>query len=172
MSDDPTTGTVGGIDRSTFTFWRNVSFDATTDGGGAATSANIQSYMNQVYVQLVRNNDTPDLIVADNNYWRIYLESLQSIQRITSDRMGQAGFLSLKYMGSDVVLDGGNGGDAPTDHMYFLNTDFIHYRPHANRNMVMLETRESLNQDAIVKPIVWAGNMTLSNAELQGVLKD
>jgi hypothetical protein len=44
-----------------------------------------------VYVQLVRGADKPDLIVADNNYWRLYLESLQAIQRIQSDRNGRGG---------------------------------------------------------------------------------
>jgi hypothetical protein len=35
VPDDPTTGTVGGINRATWTFWRSTSFDATTDGGSA-----------------------------------------------------------------------------------------------------------------------------------------
>ena len=65
----PATGTVGGINAATWTFWRNVAFDSTTDGGAAATSALIQSYMNQVYLQLCRGPDKPDLIVADNNYY-------------------------------------------------------------------------------------------------------
>jgi hypothetical protein len=43
IADAPSTGTVGGINRATYSFWRNFSFDATTDGGGAATSSNIQS---------------------------------------------------------------------------------------------------------------------------------
>jgi hypothetical protein len=54
--------------------------------------------------------------------------------------------------------------------MYFLNTGYIHWRPHKDRNMVPLEEVRSINQDAMVKPIVWAGNLTLSNAFLQGVL--
>jgi hypothetical protein len=36
--------------------------------------------------------------------------------------------------------------------------------------MTPLENVQSINQDASVKLIVWAGNMTLSNAQLQGVL--
>ena len=154
------------------TFFKNISFDATTDGGAAATSANIQSYMNRVYVQLVRNTDAPDLIVADNNYWRLYLESLQAIQRIASDEMASAGFSSLKYMNADVVLDGGVGGDAPTNHMYFLNTNYLFFRPHSQRNFVPLEERTPINQDALVQFIVFAGQMTMSNGSLQGVLKD
>lgn len=173
VSDDPSTGSVGGINRATWSFWRNIAFDATTDGSAAATAANIQSYMNRVYVQIVRNTDRPDLIVADNAYWRLYLESLQSIQRITSDKMAQAGFMSLKYMDADVVLDGGVGAACPANHMYFLNTNYIHFRPHKDRNMVPLGAdRYATNQDAIVKLIAFAGNMTLSNGSLQGVLKD
>ena len=99
--------------------------------------------------------------------------------------MAGAGFTSLKYFGAgrsvDVVLDGGfqgyasdtnpSTGGAPANTMYFLNTNFIHYRPHRDRNMVPLDPdRFSVNQDAMVKIIGWAGNMTVSNSRLQGVL--
>ena len=172
VADSPSTGTVGGINRATYSFWRNISFDASSDGGAAATSANIQSYMNRVYVQLVRGADRPDLMPADNNYWRLYLESLQAIQRISNDKMASAGYMTLKYMDADVVLDGGFSGDAPTDHMYFLNTKYIFYRPHRNCNMVPLSPdRFAVNQDAHVKLIGWMGNMTASNCSLQAVLK-
>ena len=169
VADSPSTGTVGSINRATYAFWRNVSYDATTDGGAAATNANIQSYMNNTWRQVVRGADKPDLIVADNNYWTLYLESLQSIQRIGDDKMAQAGFMSLKYMDADVVLDGGftlsgSGTRAPSNHMYFLNTNFIHFRPHRDRNMVPLDPdRFAVNQDAMVKLIAFAGNMTLSS---------
>jgi hypothetical protein len=174
VADSPSGTTVGGISAGTWTFWKNISFDATSDGTAAATSANIQSYMNRVWVQVVRNTDKPDLIVADNNYWRLYLESLQAIQRITTVTDGAtAGFPSVKYMTADVVLDGGFGGSAPTNHMYFLNTDYIFYRPSRDRNMSVEDgDRVPVNQDAIVKMIMFAGNMTTSNRSLQGLLKD
>jgi hypothetical protein len=180
VADDPTTGTVGGINRATWSFWRNQKFQATADGGSAASAANIQRFMNSLYFKLVRGTDRPDLILADSNYYGFYLNSLQAIQRITSDEMASAGFTSLKYMDADVVLDGfgagaagvaaSSAGGTPTNHMYMLNTKYLHWRPHANRNIVPLESVNSINQDATVKPIVWAGNMTLSNAFLQGVL--
>ena len=51
------------------------------------------------------------------------------------------------------------------------NTQYLHYRPSANRNMVPLEPdRFSVNQDAMVRLLGWAGNMTLSNGFLQGVI--
>jgi hypothetical protein len=171
VSNDSTTGTVGGIARGTYSFWRNVVHDVSNAGSTASTTT-IQDHMNRIYVQLVRNNEAPDLILADNNYYRFYLGSLQTIQRITNDKMASAGFINLKYMNADVVLDGGKGGNCPANTMYFLNTDYIHFRPHADRNMVPLDPdRFSTNQDALVKLIGFAGNMTASNCSLQGVLK-
>jgi len=177
VADAPSTGTVGGINRATWSFWRNYAYDATTEGGAAATSANIQSYMNQIMVNIVSGNDGPDLIACDNNYYKLYLESLQAIQRVTDEKMAGAGFASLKYYGAgrpaDVVLDGGIGGGCPTNHMYFLNTKYLMWRPHRDRNFVAIGgDRQSTNQDAVVKLIGVAGNLTCSGARYQGVLKD
>lgn len=165
------TNTVGGINAGSYAFWQNKVFSALNNGGSPATAANIQSYMNRLYLQLVRGADSPDLIVADNNYYRLYLESLQAIQRIQKEDSASIGFNSLQYMTSDVVLDGGYGGGAPINTMYMLNTDYLFFRPHANRNMVPIgDDRYAVNQDAMVKLIGFAGNMTTSNRFLQGVL--
>lgn len=193
IAASPSSGTVGGIDRSQWAFWRNLVYSATTNGGAPASSATILQYMNALWVQLVRGRDQPDLIVADNNMFNYYLQAMQSIQRITTEsgapELAEAGYQSLKYMNSDVVLDGGFQGFAsdplppeisgsgtavggvPTNFMYFLNTNYIHFRPHSQRNMVPLDPdRFSVNQDAMVRLLGWAGNMTLSNAFLQGLL--
>lgn len=173
VADDPTTGTVGGIDRASWTFWRNKTFDATSDGGAATTASNIQTYFNGAYVLTVRGRDRCDLILTDNVYFKFYLASLQNIQRITNEKMANLGFVNVKYMDADVVLDGGIGGGCPSSHAYFLNTNYIHFRPHSKRNMVPLSPdRYATNQDAHVKLIGWAGNMTVSNAQLQCVLKE
>lgn len=172
IADVPTSGTVGGIDRSAYTFWRNYANVA----GTAASSSNIKSRMNTAMTSLVRNTDSPDLIVADTNYYNFYLESLQDIQRITSEDMAGAGFTALKYFGAgkaaDVVLGGGVGGGCPANTMYFINTRYLKFRPHSARNMVPLENadRFAVNQDAMVKLVGFAGNLTMNNASLQGVL--
>lgn len=172
LVSDTGLGTVGGINAATWNFWRNVVFGAIADGGAAASTANMVSYMDRIWLQLVRGTDKPDLIVADNNYYRLYMEALQPQQRFTSADMAQAGFESLKFMSADVVFDGGIGGAAPLNHMYFLNTDYIYMRPHSKREYVPLSPdRFSTNQDAMVKLIGWAGNMTTSGRKFQGVLK-
>lgn len=173
LVSDTGQGTVGGINAATWAFWRNIAFDATTDGGAAATSANIISYMNRIWLQLVRGTDRPDLIVADNNYYRLYMEALQPQQRFTSTEMASAGFENLKYMSADVIFDGGIGGPIGTNRMYFLNTDYVYMRPHARRQYTALAPdRFSTNQDAMVKLIGWAGNMTTSGRKFSGILKD
>jgi hypothetical protein len=175
VSSNPVTGTYGGIDRGTWTFWRNYAYSGVTNGGAAVSSANIQQYMNQVAVSLVRGTDKPDLIVADSNYYKLYLNSLQAIQRVTTEGETGAGFASLKYFGAgmsaDVVLDGGIGAASPANQMLFLNTDYIFFRPHKDRNFVPIGgERQAVNQDAIVKLIGWAGNLTCSGAQFQGIL--
>ena len=176
IPDAPSSGTYGGINRATYSFWRSVAYSGLTDGGAAVTSANIQGYMDALAVQLIRGTDKPDLIVCDNNYYKLYLQSLQSIQRITdSSGAAGAGFASLKYYGagmaSDVILDGGIGNDATTDHMWMLNTKYLFLRPHKDRNFVPIGgERQAVNQDAIVKLIGWAGNICSSGPQFSGVL--
>lgn len=171
VADTPTSGVVGGIDAAQWAFWRNIAFSGVTDGGGAVSSTTITGYMNTVYLRASRGNDHPDFWLADNNYYQAYWQSLQAIQRITSTELGEAGFTALKFMNSDVVFDGGQGGGCPANHMYALNTDYIKFRPSSQRNMVPLENVQSINQDATVQLIVWAGNMTTSNRSLQAVIK-
>ena len=176
VSKAPTTGLVGGIDRGANTWWRNASVNGNTDTRGLVTSSNIQSYMNSTTIGLKRNSDGVNLIVADNNYYLAYLSSLQSIQRITSDKSAAGiGFTSLKYFGAgkevDVILDGGKNGQIASNTMYFLNTDYIFYRPSAKRNFKVIGgDRSNINQDAIVRVMAWAGNVTTNNLSLNAVL--
>lgn len=170
----PATGVIGGIDRAVWAFWRNQTFDASTDGGAATTAANIQTYFNRMWSRLVRGSDRPDLIMVDNNYWSFYMSSLQAIQRFTGADTANLGFASVKFMDADVVLDGGiitaGNSAVPASTAYFLNTKYLHYRPHANRNMVPLSPgqRYSVNQDAAVQIMAWAGNLTSSGLQFQG----
>lgn len=170
----PTTGVYGGIDRASWSFWRNQKFKATTDGGAATTAANINSYWTQLWTKLVRGGDKPNLILVDNAYYALYMAALQPLQRFTSADSASMGFDAVKFMSADVVLDGGLGGYVPTKTAYFLNTDYIFLRPHKDRNFVALDpgARFSTNQDAQTSILGWAGNLTCSNVSLQGIMQE
>jgi len=167
VADDPTSGTVGAIDRATTgnEFWRNQSVS------GAVTKDNIKQLMNSLYFKCSRGSDKPDLIVCDDALYSIYEDTLMQLQRFSDPKMADSGFLSVKFKGADVIYDGGQGGNCPQNHMYFLNTDYIYLRTHRDRDMTVIGgDRLSVNQDALYRIIGWAGNMTMSNAALQGVL--
>lgn len=163
---DPTVGTYGGINRANWTFWRSQVYDPSS----TPTSATIQGYMNTLWASCCRGSDKPDLIMAGSTIWATFMASMQSQQRFTDAKMADAGFQNVMYMGAPVVLDGGIGGYAAADTMYFLNTKYLHYRPHEERNMVPLETRSPVNQDAEIQILAWAGNLTCSGARYQGRL--
>jgi len=165
----PTTGTYGGINRATWSFWQN---QITT---GATSSTTILAAMTTAAIKQIRGTDKADLIVAGNTLYSYYVGALQAIQRIAAEESGAAGFASLKFYGggtsADVVLGGGYGSQETATYMYFLNTNYLFLRPHKERNFVPIGgERQSINQDAIVKLYGWAGNLTTSNSFLQGLL--
>ena len=169
VSATPTTGTYGGINRANWTFWQNQ----VTSGATSATT--ILAAMTTASIKQIRGTDKADLIVAGNTLYTYYVGALQAIQRIASEESGASGFASLKFYGggtsADVVLGGGYGAQETATYMYMLNTNYISFRPHKERNFVPIGgERQSINQDAIVKLYGWAGNLTTSNSFLQGLL--
>ena len=170
---DAGTGTVGGIDSSTWTFWKNKvqSAAAPIQGGGAITpgSTTMESLMLPLWLSLVRGDDQPDLIVMDNNYFTFFEQSQTSIKRYTDETKANAGFVSLKYKGADVIFDGGSG--IPANHSYFLNTDYLEIVVHKDADMTVMDEMKPYNQDAAVVPVLWMGNLVCSNRALQGVQK-
>lgn len=173
---DTGTGVVGGIDSSVWPFWASAvqSAAAPLQGGGAIvpSATTIESLMLPLWLNQVRGDDKPDLIVASNDYYTFYEMSQTSIKRYASDNPSKeatGGFISLKYKTADVVFDGGSG--IPNAHMYFLNTDYIYIDVHEDANMTVLDQVKPYNQDAAVVPVLWMGNIVCSNRRLQGVMK-
>lgn len=171
---NPTTGTYGGIDRATWTFWRNKKMKgAGTDFAGTLSTSNVQSVFTTMYSKLVRGTDKPNLIVVDENYWSLYMNSLQPQQRFEDPNMASLGFMNVMFMGTPVVMETVAAG-IPANTAYFLNTKFLRFRPHAERNMVPLSPnkRYSVNQDAETQILAWAGNLTCRGAQFQGIVQN
>lgn len=167
VPQDPTTGTYGNINRATWTFWRPQIYDPPS----TPTASTIQQYMNKVFAACTRGADFPNLIFSGATIWETFTASLQVLQRFTDAEMANLGFPSQKFFGSDVVLGGGIGGYATATDMVFLNTKYIHWRPHKDRNMRALKKRQPWNQDAEGTFLAFAGNLTMSGSRFQGRLK-
>jgi hypothetical protein len=171
---DAGTGTVGGIDSSTFTFWKNVVQSAATplQGGGAITvgPTTIESLMLPLYLRLTRGADMPDLIIMDETYFTFYEQSQTSLKRYAPSDEGQGGMVSMKYKTSDVIFDTASSS-IPSAHGYFINTDYLEVVAHSDANMEIMPELRAVNQDAVVIPVIFQGNLTISNRSLNGVMK-
>jgi hypothetical protein len=171
---DAGTGTVGGINSSTFSFWQNVvqSAAAPLQGGSAITpsATTIESLMLPLYLRLTRGADVPDLIVMSEDYFTFYEQSQTSLKRYAPSDEGQGGMVSMKYKTSDVVFDSSASG-IPSAHGYFLNTDYIEWVVHQDADMEIMDELRAVNQDAVVIPVITQGNLGTSNRKLLGVLK-
>lgn len=165
VADLPTSGTVGGIDTSSNSWWANQFYDFST-ASVTASSTTIQHALNVAYLRTMRGNDMVDMIVSGETYFTYYEESLQPQQRFTSAKEAEGGFMTYKYKGADVFYD----SNCAATRMYGLNTDYIYLRPAEGRNFVTLDRKSAVNQDANVVPMYWAGNLTVSNRSLQFVV--
>jgi hypothetical protein len=173
LVSDAGTGTVGGINSTTFTFWKSIvqSAAAPLQGGSGITpsATTIESLMLPLWIKLTRGTDMPDLIVADPIYFAYYEQSQTALKRYAPEDNGKGGMISMKYKTADVFFDAATL--IPASHMYFLNTDYIELVVHRDANMEIMDDLRSINQDAVVTPILWMGNMVVSNRSLQGVIK-
>lgn len=167
---DAGTGTVGGINSTTFSFWQNQVRDASDNSVTVSASTIEAGMMLPLWLACTRGNDTPDLIVMDPVYFAYYEASQSSLKRYAPSDEGKGGMVSMKYKTADVFFDSTASG-IPASHMYFLNTDFIELVAHQDANMEIMPELRSVNQDAIVIPILFQGNLVTSNRARQGVGK-
>lgn len=163
-------GTVGGINSATYTFWRNQYREAA--GTGTWSKSTIKGEMNGIYLSLVRGSDKPDLIVSSHDFFAAYWESLQDLQRYASADSATAGFRALKYVDADIIFDSNTNFSTTAERMYFLNTNYLELCVHRECDWTTMDDKMSVNQDAVVIPVLWQGQLVCSNRSLQGILID
>lgn len=163
-------GTVGGIDASTYTWWGNQYQEMS----GSNTYADIKNDMIKLWLKCTRGNDKPGLIVSTNDLWAAYWTSLTPLQRYNDNTSeATAGFDSLKFQTADVIHDlEATNFTSTGEKMYFINSDYLELVVHRDANWTTLDDKMSVNQDAVVIPVIWQGQMTVSNRAVQGVLID
>lgn len=166
---DAGTGTVGGIVSGTYTFWKNKIFDCSAQSVTSSATTIENSMMLPLWLTLDRGpDDCPDLIVMDDVYYKYFEASQTSIKRYTSADDAQAGIVSLKYKTADVMHDYNSG--IPASHAYFINTNYLELVVHQDADLEIMDEMRPINQDGVVIPILWMGNLTLSNRSMQGVI--
>jgi len=169
-------GTVGGINSTQWPFWRNKFREATgTNTAAAPTLANSVQFlgdMNNLWLNTTRGADAPDLIVMSHDFFALYEVSQQDKQRYTSEDMARAGFNGYKYKSADVIFDNNTNFGTTSETAYFLNTQYLYLVQHREAKWTPDEEKRPTNQDAVVVPIYWMGNLVCTNRALQGRLID
>lgn len=164
------TGTVGGIDSSTFTFWQNQVREMT--GTDAYTSTTLKNEMGKLWLTQNRGADKPDCIVSSHDLYSVFEAGIEDRARYTDSNSAGEGFTSLKYKSADVFFDDNTNFSTTAEKMYFLNTDYLRLVQHKEAQWTPDEEKRPTNQDAVVVPIYWMGNLVCTQRELQGVLID
>ena len=171
IADDPTTGTVGGINRATAgnEFFRNQLLSAATESI-TLSATTIMDAMELLYVRCTRGMDTPNLISFGDTYWRFFAGAVATNQRYVREADSGTAKTSHSYyiFKSAKVFHDPN---AAATHGYFWNTEYTKIKVHKNRNLQPDKPRQPANQRATVIPVDWMGNMITGNASLNGVLK-
>lgn len=177
LAEDPTTGTVGGVARSN-AYARNQYYATVATGGAAASVSNIERYMRIIKLRCHRDGDTNRLWILGDTYYSLLSEACSSRQRFVDQDMADLGFENFKVDGITCVLGGGYqfAGTSATaieaTKGYLLNLDHIQLQVGKGRYFQPLKERESTNQDAMIRFLVFCGNLTCANFGLQGVLFD
>lgn len=180
IAKTPTSGTVGGIDRSTSggTFYRNYKFNTASDTPalGTVDASNVKAYFDTVLNNTQRNSDGPKVIISGITHFGAVQQACQAIQRITDPKMAKLGFRNIEFCELPVVLGKSInfGGETliADDLSYFIDTEHVKLIVHKDAYFEPLSMVQSINQDAEVQIMVFMGNMTLSMAATNAVLYD
>lgn len=167
IADDPTTGTVGGIDASVSTnsWWRNYVFDFSANSL-TPSSSTILTALNTSMLNTNRNGDEVDLIVGGTTYFGYFEGSLQANQRFMDAKEGRVGFNAYRYKSATVMHD----SNCSATRMYGINTKSMFFRPDPDRNFSEGNKVTPVNQDIFAKTMFFTGNLTCNRRKANFVV--
>lgn len=154
------TGTYGGINSSTYSWWR-AGVESTSEALGLPK-------MRVAYnTASLGGKDTPNLIATTQTLFESYEGLFTNVaisgggshfttQSAGTKKMADGGFQVLEFKGTPIVWD----ELCPSGTMYFLNTKHMNLTVHKDANFETSDFVKPENQDARTAQILWMGNMT------------
>lgn len=155
VPDDPTTGSLGNVNRATETQWRNSAYNF----AGTLDATNIEEAFDDILMDLTLKGDKPDLILAGRNIFRLYRAAVRDkIVLNLSDtgngkRMMDLGFGGLSHNGIPLLYD----EDCPVNKAYFLNSKYLRLHILKGVNMRPKTLNSPWDMDASGSRVVWQG---------------
>ena len=163
VSSTPTSGTVGGINRGVFSFWRNRQ----TSGANTGTAFNqLRGAMRTVYNNTSKGagDEHPTIYIFDQASFEGYEGTLTTNERFTSKDVGEGGFQVLKFKGAKATFD----EDCPSATGYVLNDRNLFFR--YLEWMKAFPGVDPANQFIEVVKVLTIGQATINNPRRLGVI--
>lgn len=184
---------VGDINGANESWWRNNALAST-----AASFAAYRKEKNRMYNDCSKGvGGPPDMIISTQRVWEMYVESLTSNERYTSEQnrarqvdiLGGFGMDSIMFRNAvhiwdEIVPDVGTSTANLVDNIgthdqsgahgteYMMNSAAMEYIVHSNRNWIQTPFITPVNQDASVSHLLWAGQVVVNNRRKLGVIYD
>lgn len=163
---DPNRNPAGGI------WWQNQVFKM-TDFGTATnadpTNEQLLTGMSHIVRKCTRNSERPSIIIMSNYFYALYEKALRATKSIISTgvaRHADSELSDLTFSGIPILWD----VNCPDNKMYFLNEEYMKFKVHSGANFKTEEPRIPYNKDIKIYPMIFMGQMTISNSHLQAVL--
>jgi hypothetical protein len=169
IATDPTTGTVGGINAATSTWWRNQYKDMSalsfaTDG---------LVWMDNMVNNCEDKGERLDLILTSQALYELYTQEIGSLQQViptekTRNKIADLGFRNTWFKEIPLFFD----KNAPSaTKMYFINAEYLHAVGLSSEWFDMTAWKEPANQvkDKVAQ-LVTTLNITCSNRRRLGVM--
>jgi hypothetical protein len=182
ISLTPTTGTVGGIDRSVAgnAYWRNYAQTGLTT---TTTTGTILDYMEIAWRACIRNGGRPDVILAGSNFidgFRNFM--FKSFGRLdyegVSERVIEGGTKELSFHGVPIMWSPEfydlQVAYAPAtsweNRCYFINTKAMSLRPIEGQDMITRKPPRAYDKYEYYWGITWRGALTINRSNAHAVL--
>lgn len=162
IPDDPTTGTLAGLNRANEAQWRTSAYDF----GGTLTSTTIEEAFDDVMLDLTMGTDKPNVMVSGRNVIRTYRAAVRDkgiipLTEITGGKkVVDLGFGGTAHQGVPMLYD----EDCPANKVYFINDKYLRLHILKHVNMKVKDLVAPWNVDASGKRIVWQGQYCLWKA--------
>lgn len=116
---DPTSGTLHGLDRSTYEWWRNQYKQAT---GAAAVYlvSDMRTCLNDI-LAYSRTEIRDIFMVTDQTSFELYEDVCLEMKILQNTMLADAGFDSIQFRGRPIMWM----PSCPTGYMYFINPNYI-----------------------------------------------
>lgn len=125
--------------------------------------------MHQAYNAVSGDGDEPDLIITTPTIFAAYESAVgdkQTINTPPNPDMAKLGFANHRFKRAVVYQD----QHCPAGMMFFLNTKYLKFVVHTDRNFAYEPFAKPTDQDAMTAKLLWMGNLTCSNVRRQGLL--